>query len=78
MTDQSLPDRRLVSNRPLSLIVDTALKCRAALGEEAAKRILLNHQIPSTISARVLFHSDARRPAEFERAAESPTAALHC
>lgn len=72
MTDQSLPDRRLVSNRQVSLILDAALKCRETLGEDAAKRILLNHQIPSTISARVLFHSEARRLPEFARSSELP------
>lgn len=68
MDQLPLSDRRLSSNRPISVILDTALTCRETFGEDAAKRILLNHNIPSTISTRVLFHSEARRLTELERA----------
>lgn len=68
MHDLPFSDRRLESNHQLSAIVDTALVCSASLGVDAAKRILLNHNIPSTTSARVLFHPGKRRLTELERA----------
>lgn len=70
MDDLSGPDRRLPSNRTLSVVVDVAVTCRETLGENAAKLILLNHNIPSTVAARVLFHAEERRVTELERAAD--------
>lgn len=68
MDDFSGSDRRHLSNRPLSIVIDVAVVCRETLGEDAAKRIFLKHRIPSTVAARVLFHAQHRRPTELERA----------
>ncbi len=63
-------DRRLQSNRPLSIVVDVGVVCHASLGERTAKLLLLAHDVPSTIAARVLFHPGARRATELEQAAD--------
>lgn len=60
-------DRRKPENRPLELLVDTGLVCRFSLGNEAARLLYLSHNIPSMISARVLYHDDQRRPTVLEK-----------
>lgn len=62
------PDRRKPENRPLELLVDTGLVCRFSLGNEAARLLYLSHNIPSTITARVLYHDDRRRATALEKA----------
>lgn len=52
----------------MSLLVDTGLVCKLALGDSAAKLLFLTHKVPSTIAARVLYHQSQRRRTEFELA----------
>lgn len=64
--DQS--DRRIATNRPLALLVDTGVVCRFSLGDSAARLLYLTHKVPSSIAARVLFHESQRRRTDFELA----------
>jgi hypothetical protein len=66
MCSAIVADRRKSENRPLELLVDTGLVCRFSLGNEAARLLYLSHNIPSTISARVLYHDDQRRATGLE------------
>lgn len=61
MHDFSCFDRRIQSNRPLSIVVDAGVICHASLGEKAATQLFLVHGVPSTVAARVLFDPGARR-----------------
>lgn len=63
-------DRRLQSNRPLSIVVDVGVICHSSIGERSAPLLFLAHEVPSTVAARVLFHPGARRVTELERAAD--------
>lgn len=70
MHDLTRPDRRLQSNRTLSIVVDVGVVCHASLGQTTAKLLFLAHDVPSTVAARVLFHTGERRVTELERAAD--------
>lgn len=69
MDDFSGRERRHISNRALSIVVDVGVTCLVSLGERTAKLLFLAHNVPSTIAARVIFHEHARRATALEIAA---------
>ena len=70
MSKFSGPDRRRQSSRGLSVVVDVGIVCLDSLGERTAKLLYLTHNVPATVAARVLFHSEARRATELTCALE--------
>lgn len=71
MREFSGQDRRRQSSRPLSIVVDVGVVCLDSLGERTARLLYLTHNVPSTVAVRVLFHAEARRATELERAIQN-------
>lgn len=70
MHDFSCFDRKLQSNRPLSIAVDVGLMCHVLLGKRTATLVFLAPKVAFTAAARVLFNPGAPRVAELERTAD--------
>jgi hypothetical protein len=60
-------DRRKHENRVLSVLVDIGVECSLLLDKNVARRLYVEHHVPSTVASRVLFHQTERRLTEFER-----------
>lgn len=59
MSDFSGAERR--RDRELSRLVNQALDCFDAFDPQVARSFFVDHHIPSTVAARVLFHRNQRR-----------------
>lgn len=63
---QEAPGRRKKEIAPLGLVVEAGVICRFSLRNNAAKRLYLTHNVPSSLAARVLFHDSQRRRTHLE------------